>query len=253
MEDLIREYRQALDRFSVKQENTDPQILKRHIPLLETLDHVENSSAALYNMQTQSYSFLTSKFHFLLDYDAGEARKTGPGFFFLKMYPEDLPRVMETTIKTFEFLSDRPGDERKDFKLCFDYRIRRADGVGIRMVQQVVVLETDFLKNIWLVLAVNDICPVQDIHAPLKRFLKQISTGRHFLFYPENNPTQPVLSPRELEVLGLIAQGFISREIADYLHISVNTVNNHRQNILEKMSAGNCFEAVKTAAKLNLI
>jgi DNA-binding NarL/FixJ family response regulator len=43
------------------------------------------------------------------------------------------------------------------------------------------------------------------------------------------------LSPREGEVVKLIAEGHTSREIADILSISVNTVERHRQNVLEKL------------------
>jgi DNA-binding NarL/FixJ family response regulator len=43
------------------------------------------------------------------------------------------------------------------------------------------------------------------------------------------------LSPRESEVVKLIAEGHTSREIADILNISVNTVERHRHNVLEKL------------------
>jgi DNA-binding NarL/FixJ family response regulator len=44
------------------------------------------------------------------------------------------------------------------------------------------------------------------------------------------------LSPRETEVVKLIAEGHTSREIADILAISVNTVERHRHNVLEKLN-----------------
>lgn len=44
------------------------------------------------------------------------------------------------------------------------------------------------------------------------------------------------LSPRELEVLELIANGFTTRQIADQLYLSIHTINSHRKNILKKLS-----------------
>jgi DNA-binding CsgD family transcriptional regulator len=41
-------------------------------------------------------------------------------------------------------------------------------------------------------------------------------------------------SPRELEILSLISEGFKSSEVADYLNISKETVATHRKNILKK-------------------
>ncbi|MGR3853552.1 response regulator transcription factor [Chryseobacterium indologenes] len=54
-----------------------------------------------------------------------------------------------------------------------------------------------------------------------------------------------VLSPRELEVLKFIGEGYASKEIADLLSISINTVNRHRQNILEKLKVKNSTQAFK--------
>ncbi|MBR6261997.1 MAG: helix-turn-helix transcriptional regulator [Prevotella sp.] len=44
-----------------------------------------------------------------------------------------------------------------------------------------------------------------------------------------------MLSAREIEVLALVAQGFINKEIADKLNISLTTVITHRKNITEKL------------------
>ncbi len=48
-------------------------------------------------------------------------------------------------------------------------------------------------------------------------------------------PGDRVLSDRETEVLSLIAQGRLNKEIADQLHISLATVITHRRNIQEKL------------------
>jgi len=51
----------------------------------------------------------------------------------------------------------------------------------------------------------------------------------------------------------LVSKGFASKEIADKLFLSINTVNNHRQNILEKVGAVNTTEAVTYARNLGLL
>lgn len=61
------------------------------------------------------------------------------------------------------------------------------------------------------------------------------------------------LSSREKEILKMIQSGKKSREIADALFISINTVNRHRQNILEKMRVSNTTEACTLASKLKWI
>jgi len=61
------------------------------------------------------------------------------------------------------------------------------------------------------------------------------------------------LTPREREILTLIAQGLTNREIAARLVISVNTVGTHRQNIMEKLDLHNKSELIKYAIRKGLI
>ena len=44
-----------------------------------------------------------------------------------------------------------------------------------------------------------------------------------------------VLTRREIEVMVLVVQGYINKEIADKLNISLSTVITHRKNIMEKL------------------
>jgi DNA-binding NarL/FixJ family response regulator len=61
------------------------------------------------------------------------------------------------------------------------------------------------------------------------------------------------LTPREQEVMRLLAEGMSKKEIAKMLFISVKTVENHRSSIMKKLSLHNSLELVKYAAKLGLI
>ncbi|KFE97222.1 response regulator transcription factor [Chryseobacterium luteum] len=56
---------------------------------------------------------------------------------------------------------------------------------------------------------------------------------------------QNILSKRELEVLKYVGEGYASKEIAEFLSISINTVSRHRQNILEKLKVKNSVQAFK--------
>ena len=58
-----------------------------------------------------------------------------------------------------------------------------------------------------------------------------------------NNPT-PKLTQREKEILSLIALGLGSKQIADRLIISENTVANHRKNMLCKTGAKSSAELI---------
>jgi two-component system response regulator NreC len=61
------------------------------------------------------------------------------------------------------------------------------------------------------------------------------------------------LTPREREVLKLIAAGKMNREIAELLVISLNTVQTHRLHIMEKLNLHNRTELIKYAIRRGLI
>ena len=62
-----------------------------------------------------------------------------------------------------------------------------------------------------------------------------------------------VLTPRELEVLKLIAEANTSKEIAEKLFISIKTVDRHRQNILDKLGMSDRVELTRYAIRRGLI
>ncbi len=63
----------------------------------------------------------------------------------------------------------------------------------------------------------------------------------------------PDLRPRELEVLALVATGLANIAIAEQLHISLNTVRNHVQSILNKLDAHSRLEAVAIGVRQGII
>ena len=61
------------------------------------------------------------------------------------------------------------------------------------------------------------------------------------------------LTPRETEILGYIAQGYLNKQIADVLNVSEQTVKNHVTSILRKLNANARTQAVVVAIKKGLV
>ena len=68
----------------------------------------------------------------------------------------------------------------------------------------------------------------------------------------EETPSDP-LTPRELEVIKLIAEGLTSEEVGETLVIAKNTVDRHRDNILEKLGMRNRVDLTRYAIKRGLV
>jgi len=61
------------------------------------------------------------------------------------------------------------------------------------------------------------------------------------------------ITPRELEILQLIAQGLSNREIAEKLFVSENTVKTHSSRLFDKLSARRRTQAVQIGKEMGLI
>jgi len=69
----------------------------------------------------------------------------------------------------------------------------------------------------------------------------------------EEQQIDKILSPREIEILQLIAEGYTSQKIAETLCISVRTVDTHRKKIMAKLGIHNTAGLVKYAIKHKII
>jgi DNA-binding NarL/FixJ family response regulator len=67
------------------------------------------------------------------------------------------------------------------------------------------------------------------------------------------HPAASPLTPRETEILKLIAEGIGNAEIAERLHVSLGTVKGHVADILDKLSASDRAQAAVTAYRRGLI
>jgi len=75
---------------------------------------------------------------------------------------------------------------------------------------------------------------------------------REYLNKPDQTEVT-VLTPREEEILKLVAEGYSTREIADMLVISPKTVERHRANMLEKLGMKDRVDLTRYAIRVGLI
>lgn len=87
------------------------------------------------------------------------------------------------------------------------------------------------------------------VHPSLMRGLVEIQTKRART--TTLDPDQ--LTPREIEILRYLVQGYTNRQIADELQISMRTVETHRANLMGKLNLHNRLELIRYANEHKLI
>ena len=102
-------------------------------------------------------------------------------------------------------------------------------------------------KTIVLTLSLDTTSLLSEFHSlcinvPESELVRSLlALEQHAHGHGQNLPAMPkslqqkILSDREIEVMALIVQGFINKEIADKLNISLSTVITHRKNIMDKL------------------
>jgi len=103
--------------------------------------------------------------------------------------------------------------------------------------------------------------------AELERALTKVASGEKYFseavmkellstiaITSDELPSEPIaVTPRELEIIRLIAQELSTSEIAERLFISAGTVETHRHNILRKLGVKNAIGIIKYAVKHKLV
>lgn len=90
----------------------------------------------------------------------------------------------------------------------------------------------------------------------LVRAIEDVARGARYLDPALSSapaPAEVAVTPREREVLGLVAKGLSTAEIAAALSLSAKTVETHRANLLQKLSAPNVAALVDKAHRLGLV
>ena len=169
----------------------------------------------------------------------------------IAIHPDDYEAVLKDAIASTKFVF-KNNSNALNLRMIRTYRAF-AYGRFRNITEQFIPLAADTDGNIWLLLSTVSVSVDQTSPANVRSIIIDKASGDVFSLSDKLYSYDKILSDREREILGLIAQGKLSKEIADVLHISVATVNTHRQHILQHLNADNSMEALNHARSLGLI
>lgn len=239
-----------------RKEELDYSILNRHISFLENLSVVQNSFVSIFDLAKMEHAYLSPNFADLLGWDPKKISSPENDYINERMHPDDLAHLNNVSWQFFGLILRVDPvwrEQMKYIKLIMDYRTRGKDGNYVRVIEQHKLLELDKYGNAWMSMSILDLSPDQDLKSLCRYRLVNTLTGELYHFPSAESIIGHKLSFREKEILQLLSEGLISKQIADKLFISVNTVNTHRQRIIEKLNVSNTAEAVQYAGRLGLI
>ncbi len=162
---------------------------------------------------------------------------------FTKLHPDDLERYNLARAKYFKTAQDlliQGGGIRiisSNFRLNNNIKFTNVLFQGFLFYSNINV------KTVYALLSFTDISHLDKGKHTYHYYLGE---EKENFRYPDDKLLKlgRLFSPREYDILKLIALGLDSSEIADKLFLSVNTVNTHRRNLLKKTNKSTCHELV---------
>ena len=223
-----------------------------HKKLLEIFN-VGDYYCFVFNLTNTSFDWVSEEIETVLGYKASE---TSVPFFLDKIHPEDQPWFLNFENKVIEFFAALRPDQIPNYKVRYDYRIRKNNGEYIRILQQVITIQHSDTGALLRTFVVHtDISHLKKEGLPLLSFIGLNDEPSYINIDVKNKftPSQQLISVREKEVLHLIIQGHHSNSIADILFISKETVDRHRKNMLRKINVSNTAQLIATAIRKGII
>ncbi len=241
-----------LTQYQFDEQQLDYSIVKKHEAVLQRLSDIGNSGTSIFDLCKRQIIFYSSNYGELLGYTASDYEALGQMFFAGKIHPDDAHHLSVQGVTMYKLLNSFSSNEKLNHKIIYEYRMLNAQNEYVRLIEQYQVLELDNKGQLWLMLMIVDISPNQDAEEASKSQLLNFRTGK-ILSLEIPQKVQFELTKREMEILKLVREGMLSKEISNKLAISVHTVNTHRQRFLEKLGANNSFEAIMFASKFGLL
>lgn len=191
----------------------------------------------------------------LMGYPNDMLVREGLKFWYDRVDASDKDRLYQINKEAFQLINALALDMRQYFKFSHIYRMRNGAGDMLWLLQTVIPVLIDPNGSIVYTLnTINDITPYKHDNCSFGTFHYPIGREEYELIrLPSDEQYAKLLTKREREIIRMLMDGMSSKQIAQTLQISPNTVNNHRKRLLGKTGCNNSMELVRYAIEQGLL
>jgi len=225
----------------VKDVNFDLYIHKKLLDIFQ----VGNYYYFVLNVRKSMFEIISPEIEQVLGYPLGTIDLP---FFAGLIHPDDLPIFLNFEGAVEKFFSGLSGERLFKYKVQYDFRVRKADGNYIRVLNQLVIIQHDE-DNVRTFVVNTDISHLKRELRPIISFVGLEGEPSYLNVDVRNifKPTKALFTNRERQILHALANGMSSSEIGSALNISKFTVDSHRKNMLKKAEAKSMNEIIRMA------
>lgn len=225
--------------------------LEKHIEKIIELDTYLPYSSTFFcvtNTQKLSFEYISKNMTACLGLNKNDLKAGGMRLFWSRMHPDDLDKWLLALNELMSFtLNNIEIENRGKMSYTWNFRLKNAKDEYVNIIQNTTPLEFDSdYKPIVGLAHYTVLSP--EIKMQISASAKMLNKNNEYetLFY--KNFTQNLLSEgitnRERDIIRLLVLNYSSKQIADKLNISPNTVDTHRRNILKKLHISSTGELI---------
>ena len=229
----------------------DNPLLKEHIDKIIELDvylPYNSTFFCITNTQDLSFEYISKNLNACLGMDREDLKAKGMRYLWSKMHPDDLDVWLKALDELMNFtLKEVAVADRSKMNYTWNYRLKNGQGDYVNIVQNTTPLEFDNANKPIIGLAHYTVLS-PNIKMQICASAKVLNDRNEYETVYFNNFSQKLLSDgisnRERDVVRLLVLNYSSKEIAERLSISSNTVDTHRRNILKKLNISSTGELI---------
>nr|WP_298998794.1 helix-turn-helix transcriptional regulator [uncultured Allomuricauda sp.] len=216
-----------------------------YLEAIEAFTRTTYKSIYVIDYEAKGFEYVSDNPLFLCGKSASEVKEMGYDFYFKYVPEKDLELLLKINTIGFDFYEKIPLQERKDYSISYDFRLKNEEGKIILINQKLTPLFLTESGKIW-----KAICFVS--------LSTQKNSGN--ITISKKDGTQKMaydlttdcwksikkieLSTREKEILQYSIRGYTINEISEKIYISPDTVKFHRKRLFEKLNVATIYEAI---------
>lgn len=221
--------------------------IKRYIELDQFLP-LNSTFYCITNTQELTFEYVSKNMEACLGLDKKQLEEKGLPHLWTFIHPDDLEPWLGALKDLMRFtLSEIKPDERGLMSYTWNFRLKHGSGNYVNIIQNTTPLGFDDEHKPIIGLAHYTVLDA-DMFIGISASAKKLNSNNEYETLYFNTFSEKLLaqgiSPRERDIIRLLALHKTSKEIAGRLNISVNTVDTHRRNILKKMKLSSTGELI---------
>ena len=226
------------------------------LSVLESANSLTSSVVFIHDFYTGLNPYFSNFPIYLTGYSADELSAFGEELFQQLYSARDLEFISNVEVKMNDIISSICPERQSSFVITLSINLVHKDGHLVPVYVYFSPFLFDDNNRVWMLIGRMTFSIKQDVYENIL-YIDLLDSNERYIYNRINENfdliMRPVLTHMEKSVLVLCTRGYLEKEVAREMNISINTVKTHKRNFLRKLEAENISQAFIMAGIHKLI